>query len=195
MHLSIVFLPFGFSVPRARRASEYVQIHCVYMTPHYWFGGIRKMGVKWISQLDIPQKSRAPWIKAIVYDHTFLTHKKKTLPLHQQPQNKPIIVWLYPTVYCKKNYWTELQLSKSDLEIVWVFFFLFVQVHSFVITLTNPFSSVQFTPVYSSSIQWSVYSTDVLRLCEYGCMNWPSLRGKPQVLHCLKVMSLICLFE
>lgn len=26
-------------------------------------------------------------------------------------------------------------------------------------------------------------------------MSRPSLRGKPQVLHCLKVMSLICLFE
>lgn len=52
---------------------------------------------------------------------------------------------------------------------------------------------MQFTPVYSSSIQWSVYSTNVLRLCEYGCMSRPSLRGKPQVLHCLKVMSLICL--
>lgn len=194
MHLSIVFLPFGFSVPRARRASEYVQIHCVYMTPHYWFGGIRKMGVKWISQLDIPQKSRAPWIKAIVYDHTFLTHKKKRFPCINNLKISPLLYDCTPQSTVKKllNWIAAIKVRFRNCL---GFFFLFVQVHSFVITLTNPFSSVQFTPVYSSSIQWSVYSTDVLRLCEYGCMNWPSLRGKPQVLHCLKVMSLICLFE
>lgn len=75
------------------------------------------------------------------------------------------------------------------------FSLLSVWVQSFVKKKQKKKSSVQFTPVYGSSIQWSVYSTDVLRLCEYGCMSRPSLRGKPQVLHCLKVMSLICLFE
>lgn len=54
MHSSISTL--GFSVPLAGRASENVQIHCVYMTPRYSSGGIREGSKMEIFKLDIPQK-------------------------------------------------------------------------------------------------------------------------------------------
>lgn len=56
MHSSISTL--GFSVPLAGRASEYVQIHCVYMTPRYSSGGIREGRKMGIFKLDIPQRKK-----------------------------------------------------------------------------------------------------------------------------------------
>lgn len=168
-----------------------MQIHCLYDSSL----------LIWWDQKDGNKREYLSWIfhrKASMNQTDSLRSQhfdteKKMLPLHQHGlKTSHRIIVFHPTVYrTNLNCWTELQLSKSDLDIMSCFCF-FVRVESFVIP---SFSSVQFTPVYGSSIQLSVYSTDVLRLCEYGCLSRPSLRGKPQVLHCLKVMSLICLLE